>query len=75
MNYATGALIYLTGNKDRLGLVGLPDRDAHDVQLLLPSSYISLAEHVNSKSSHTDLLFLRRFFRVIQFLTLLSCPR
>jgi hypothetical protein len=27
----------LTGNKDRLGLVGLPDRDAHDVQLLLPS--------------------------------------
>lgn len=39
----------LTGSKDRLGLVGLPDRDAHDVQLLLPLLIHALAEHVNSK--------------------------
>lgn len=37
----------LTGGK--LGLIGLPDRDAQDVELLLPLLIRVLAEHVNSK--------------------------
>lgn len=39
----------LTGSNNRLGLVGLPDRDAHDIELLLPLLIHALAEHVNNK--------------------------
>jgi hypothetical protein len=38
----------LTG-RDKLGLVGLPDSDANDIQLLLPLLIRALAEHMNNK--------------------------
>jgi hypothetical protein len=38
-----------TGSTDKLGLVGLPDPDAHAVELILPMLIDLLLEHMNNK--------------------------
>ncbi len=47
-----------TGNKDRLGIVGLPDQDMHLVEKLLPLLSEALIDYVNNK--YAPLKFVRR---------------